>query len=112
MSRIITSLIVSTIVAIILQGCATVGREFLFSGPQEIQIGATTKEQVIRRFGNPFRVGYDSGFTQWTYAHYRYFLFGEAQTKDLVITFGNDHKVKNYTYNSSLEDDRLKILSK
>ncbi len=95
---------------LLLSGCATVGKEFDFFGPSEIKIGQTTKANIVSRFGKPFRVGYDNGQTQWTYAHYKYSLFSEAETKDLIIRFDDKGIVTNYSYNSSLEEDRVKML--
>ena len=95
-----------------LQSCATIGKPFFFSGPEEIKIGKTTQANVLRRFGTPFRVGYDSGKIQWTYAHYKYNAFTKTDTKDLVITFSKDRTVKAYVYNSSLEEDKMKLMIK
>ncbi len=97
---------------IMLTGCATIGRDFTFNSPSDIVTGKTTQEMVIKKYGSPFRVGYDNGLTQWTYARYIYSLFGDAKTKDLVITFNTDRTVKSYTYNSSLEDDKMKLMSR
>ena len=99
-------------VMISLSGCATVGREFSFQGPGELAIGQTKQSDIIKKYGRPFRVGYDSGDVQWTYAYYQYSAFSDSQTKDLVITFNKEGKVKSYVFNSSYEEDKMKIMSK
>ena len=95
-----------------LSGCATIGREFTFNGPNQINIGKSSQADIYRLYGKPFRVGYDNGDTMWTYGFYRYSLFGPSNTKDLVIVFDKKSVVKNYTYNSSLEEEKIRILVK
>jgi hypothetical protein len=82
-------------------GCATVGGNFQFKGPESIQIGKTTKSELMSNYGKPFRVGYDNGDTKWTYGYYQYRIFGSSDTKDLIITFNNKGVVSNYAYSSS-----------
>lgn len=102
----------SVLLSIVLVGCATVGRDFSFQGPREIIIGKTTHLEVLNKFGEPFRVGYNNGKVQWTYGYYKYRVFGETEAKDLVITY-DDHKiVGDYIFNSSLELDKFKIMAK
>ena len=43
----------------------------------------------------------DDGDQTWTYGHYRYSLFGEAKTEDLVIRFDKDGVVSSYTFNTT-----------
>ena len=88
-----------------LASCATVGREFADSKVPEIRIGETTQDQVRRMFGTPWRVGLEDGQTTWTYGRYRYRLFGEASTKDLVIRFDKSNVVVSYTFNTTEHDE-------
>lgn len=92
-----------------LTSCATVGNSFEFLGQDSLIIGKTTQKEVLVRYGDPFRVGFDNGNLQWTYAFYHYSLFDDARTKDLVVTFDKSGIVTNYSYNSSFEEDKLKI---
>lgn len=94
-------MIVPAILSGMLAGCATVGKPFEFAGPDSIQINRTTKDEVQRTYGDPFRVGYDKGNLKWTYGHYRYSLFGNPTTKDLVITFNRAGIVTDYDYSVS-----------
>jgi hypothetical protein len=92
-------------------GCATVGKQFQFAGPQSIQVGKTTKDDLVKQYGEPFRVGYDDGDLKWTYGYYKYRLFGDSDTKDLEITFDKSGFVRKYSYATSIEDEK-KTLSK
>ena len=85
----------------IFQGCATIGSEFRFEGPKSISVGNTTKSEILSDYGKPFRVGYENGDEKWTYGYYKYSLFSDAETKDLVLIFNNQGIVTHYTYSSS-----------
>ena len=91
-------------------GCATVGESFEFKGTDKLVVGKTTKAEVLKQYGDPFRVGFDSGDLKWTYGFYKYSLFGSSDTKDLAITFDKNGLVKDYTYSTSLEDEKKEIL--
>ncbi len=58
-----------------------------------------------RRFGAPWRTGLEDGQRTWTYAEYRYSLFGGAQTRDLLIRFDDEGRVASYTFNSTHAED-------
>jgi hypothetical protein len=90
--------------------CATVGNSFNFKGPESIVIGKTTKEEILKQYGEPFRVGYDDGELKWTYGFYKYRLFGSSDTKDLDLTFDKSGYVKNYTYATSLDEEKKDLL--
>lgn len=89
----------------VLAGCATVGREFPAAGVQEIRIGETTQTEIEDVFGPPWRVGIEDGRRTWTYGRYRYRLFGETSTKDLVIRFDAGNRVVSYTFNTTDRDE-------
>ncbi len=97
-------------ILVVVSSCASVGDNFSFRGPRSIKIGKTSQRDVLRIYGRPYRVGYDNGLTMWTYAYYEYRVFGGSNTKDLVITFNRKNVVRGYVYNSSLEEDKIKIL--
>lgn len=82
-------------------GCATVGRDFPVSQIPRIQIGQTTQDQIRVMFGEPWRVGIENGERTWTYGKYRYGLFSESSTRDLVVRFDNNGVVSSYTYNTT-----------
>jgi len=89
-------------------GCATVGQSFNVDAVPRIEIGKTTMEDVRRLFGTPWRTGVEDGDTTWTYGHYKYKLFGSAQTKDLVIRFDEQNVVSSYMYNTTEHDEKSK----
>ncbi len=91
--------------------CATVGKSFIFSGPQSIEIGKTSKAEILKTYGEPFRVGYDNGDLKWTYGYYLYRLIGESETKDLVITFDAKGVVKAYAYATSMKNEKETLLN-
>lgn len=96
---------------LLVSSCLTVGDEFA-SDVKWIEVGKTTRNDVERKFGPPFRVGYDSGLLTYTYAFYRYSVFKETRTKDLTIRFKNEGPVQSYTFASSFEEDRQQIMRK
>jgi hypothetical protein len=90
----------------LLAGCATVGREFPVAPVGTIIIGETDREEILRMFGEPWRTGVEDGKKTWTFAHYRYSLFGPERVRDLLIRFDQDGKVASYSFNSSYPEDR------
>jgi len=90
---------------VVLLGCATIGREFQYRRVSEIQIGQTTKSELLGRFGLPYRRGIEDGDSTWTYVHYKVRVFGEKlRTRDLYIRFDKDGTVRSFTYNSNMDD--------
>lgn len=85
----------------LLSACATIGHEFTSEPVAEVKIGETTQADVRRLFGDPWRTGLEDGEPTWTYAHYRYALFGRARAKDLKISFDAQGRVTSYTYSST-----------
>ncbi|MDY6823979.1 MAG: outer membrane protein assembly factor BamE [Thermodesulfobacteriota bacterium] len=82
-------------------GCATVGKDFSSTGVSKIEIGETTKQDIRQWFGPPWRVGVEDAHETWTYGLYHYRVFGETETKDLVIRFDENGRVMSYTYNTT-----------
>ncbi|MGH7820294.1 MAG: outer membrane protein assembly factor BamE domain-containing protein [Candidatus Binatia bacterium] len=100
------------IVAVLLGGfmltgsaCFTVGENFSARPVRRIEKGITTKDEVEKLFGEPFRTGLDDGYESWTYVYNRWSLFSATRSKDLYIVFNRDGTVRTYTYNSNLEED-------
>ena len=81
--------------------CATVGTRFPSDQVRRIEIGVTTKEDARVMFGVPWRTGLESGQETWTYGFYKYRLFGETDTTDLVIRFRDNGAVDSYTFNTT-----------
>jgi hypothetical protein len=86
-------------------GCMTVGHDFPVDPVSHIQIGKTTKGEVLSLFGQPWRTGIENGMKTWTYGLYRYCLFGESRTRDLVLRFDKDDMVASFSFNSNYPED-------
>lgn len=87
-----------------LTGCVTVGNEFPVSKLEQIKQG-TSRADIEKMFGQPWRIGKDSGYRTWTYAHYKLALFKDLKTRDLVIRFDAAGKVVSFTFNSTYRED-------
>lgn len=90
---------------LLLSACATIGHEFPTSRVSEIRMGETSEADVLAIFGTPWRVGIEDGQRTWTYGRYRYRLFGQARSEDLVLRFNSQGVVVSYTF-STTEHDR------
>jgi outer membrane protein assembly factor BamE (lipoprotein component of BamABCDE complex) len=88
-------------VAAALAGCLTVGRDFPADQVGQIEIGHTSRDEIHRMFGEPWRTGLEDGRRTWTYGRYRYKLFGTTETRDLVVRFDANGVVASYTFNSA-----------
>lgn len=89
------------LLALSLAACLTVGRDFPVEPVGQIAIGKTTRDDVHRMFGTPWRTGIEDGRRTWTYGHYRYKLFGTTETRDLVVRFDPNGVVASYTFNAA-----------
>lgn len=100
-------LCVSSILALafVTTSCFTVGSQFP-SAVIWIKPNVTTRIEIEKAFGPPFRTGYDSGLHTYSYGYYKYSAFADSQTKDLTIRFNQDGTVNNYTFNSSFPEDK------
>lgn len=96
----------AAVAAVLLAGCITVGRPFEATELQWLKAGETGKAEVLARLGTPFRIGVDAGDPTWTYGYYRYRVIGETTTKDLVIRWAPDGRVKSFTLNTSFPEER------
>jgi outer membrane protein assembly factor BamE (lipoprotein component of BamABCDE complex) len=87
-----------------LAACVRIGQPFPTQRVPSIEIGKSTKDDVSKIFGQPFRTGLEDGDTTWTYVNYRLAVFGSQCTQDLVVRFGPGDVVKSYAYNTSAEE--------
>ena len=101
----ILNLSVITAYSLSTSSCLTVGNQFP-SDVKWIKPNATTKIEIDKAFGPPFRMGYDSGMKTYSYGYYKYSLFSESQTKDFTIRFNDNETVYSYTFSSSFSDDK------
>lgn len=81
------------------------GHDFPVSYVSSIEKGTTTQAQVKDRFGDPWRVGVEDGQTTWTYGKYKYRLFGQPSTTDLVIRFNSTGVVSSYSFSTTEYDE-------
>ncbi|MDM7916376.1 MAG: hypothetical protein ACE15D_02400 [Candidatus Eisenbacteria bacterium] len=92
----------ATLLTIAAAGCATIGRDFPSERVHEIQIGKTTKGELLSRFGRPYRRGIEDGDSTWTYLAAKISLFGgQSRTRDLYIRFEGD-TVRSFNYSADV----------
>lgn len=101
MNRMTTPLVALLVSGSLLAGCATVGEDFATHKVEEITIGETTRDDIQEMFGDPWRTGVEDGKRTWSYGKYRYSLFDDAETTDLVVRFNKDGTVSSYVYNTT-----------
>lgn len=94
-------LLVLSVLFLLSYGCANVGHDFPDDLVTRIKIHETTRDQIRSMFGAPWRVGLEDGQQTWTYGRYRYSLFKDASTKDMVIRFDRQGIVSSYTFNTT-----------
>ena len=93
--------LISCTVFLLCAGCATVGHEFPADQVKTIQVGKTSKEEIRKTFGEPWRVGLEDGLETWSYGRYQYRMFSEKDAMDLVVRFNDRDIVESYTFNTT-----------
>ena len=78
-------------VTLLTSSCFTVGDQFP-SAVSWIKPHETTRAEIEKAFGPPFRTGYDSGLMTYSYGYYKYSALSDSQTKDLTVRF-NDKNI-------------------
>ena len=86
-------------------GCVSIGSEFPVQRVTELRVGETTRDQVQRVFGEPWRTGLEDGQRTWTYGEYHLSAFGGAHARDLVVRFDDRGVVSSYSFNSTYPED-------
>lgn len=89
------------LLAALASGCFSVGAPFATDRVAQIRVGATTRDQVQREFGRPWRTGLEDGDETWTYGRYLYALGAAARTADLKIRFDHNGVVSSYTFSTT-----------
>ena len=82
-------------------GCGTVGKNFNTSKVENIVNGTTTRSDVKKMFGEPFKTGIQNGQPIWVYEDHHYSIIREETSKDLIIIFNPDGIVQSYQFMSS-----------
>ena len=99
------NLIAVFLFVIALTGCVTRGAPFS-SDLSWIKVNTTTQMEVSQKLGMPYSVGNSGGMPTWTYGYYKYALFTDSPTKELKLYWSPDHRVKDFSFNSSFTEDR------
>ena len=91
------------VVGIILtsNGCSTVGKSFNTSKVESIVNGVTTRSDIKKMFGEPFKTGIQNGQPIWVYEDHYYSIIRGETSKDLIIIFNSDGIVQSYQFMSS-----------
>ena len=79
-------------------GCGTAGKNFNSSKVENIVNGTTTKTDLKKMIGEPFKTGIQNGQPIWIYEDHRYSAIGNDKSKDLIIIFGPDGLVKSHRF--------------
>jgi hypothetical protein len=88
------------ILALVLAGCFSAGRDFPVSPVKSIQNNVTTQREIFRYFGEPVRKGLENGYETWSYS-YQYYELGQLRdSKELHIIFNDDRTVRSYSFSS------------
>ncbi|MBT5985838.1 MAG: hypothetical protein HOG74_04480 [Nitrospina sp.] len=86
---------------LISNGCGTVGKSFNTSKIESIVNGVTTRSDIKKLFGEPFKVGIQNGQSIWVYEDHHYSIIRKETSKDLIIIFNPDGIVQSYPFMSS-----------
>ena len=86
---------------LISNGCGTVGKSFNTSKIESIVNGITTRSDIKKMFGEPFKVGIQNGQSIWVYEDHHYSIIRKETSKDLIIIFKPDGIVQSYQFMSS-----------
>lgn len=82
-------------------GCGTAGKSFNTSKIGSIINGTTTRSDIKKIFGEPFKTGIQNGQPIWVYEDNHYSIIREETSKDLIIIFSPDGIVQSYQFMSS-----------
>jgi len=94
-------LVVVCLLCLLLSSCATVGRDFSHQAVAQIKIGITSRDEVRRLFGSPWRIGIENGADTWTYGSYRYRIFKAPASSDLVVRFNPQGLVESFSFSTT-----------
>ena len=84
-----------------LTACVTIGEAFPSQSVPSFALGKATQADIQKTYGSPFRTGVEDGDVTWTYVHYKFRVFGQQCTQDLVVRFNANGTVKSFTYNTT-----------
>ncbi len=84
-----------------LGGCGTAGKDFNESKISKIVNGTTTRTEIRKMLGEPFKTGTQNGLPVWVYEYNRYHAIKNAKSKNLVVVFGSNGVVQSHQFMSS-----------
>ena len=84
-----------------LGGCGTAGKDFNESKVSKIANGTTTRAEIRKMFGEPFKTGTQNGLPVWVYEYNLYYSIENDKSKNLVVVFGSDGVVQAHQFMSS-----------
>ena len=82
-------------------GCGTAGKSFNASKIGSIVNGTTTRLDIKKIFGEPFKTGIQNGQSIWIYEDHHYSIISNDSSKDLIIIFGANGVVQSHQFMSS-----------
>ena len=82
-------------------GCGTAGKSFNTSKIGSIVNGTTTRSDIKKIFGEPFKTGIQNGQPIWVYEDHHYSIIGNEVSRDLIIVFDPDGIVQSHQFMSS-----------
>jgi len=88
-------------IILISNGCGTVGKSFNTSKVESIVNGTSTRSDIKKIFGEPFKTGIQNGQPIWVYEDSHYSIIREETSKDLIIIFSHDGIVQSNQFMSS-----------
>ena len=95
MTRLIILFVLIACMAV-MSGCGSVGRDFDTEMAQTIEKGKTTKADIKRMFGLPFKTGVQNGNPVWVYEKNVYRTMGKDSSKSLIVEFDSNGIVKGH----------------
>jgi len=88
-------------IILISNGCGTAGKSFDTSTARTILNGTTTRSEIKKIFGEPFKTGVQNGQPVWTYENHHYSILSDDTSEDLIIIFSSDGIVQSHQFMSS-----------
>ena len=99
MKYLIMSILLGSLLA--LGGCGTAGKDFNESKVSKIVNGTTTRAEIRKMFGEPFKTGTQNGLPVWVYEYNLYYSIENDKSKNLVVVFSSDGVVQSHQFMSS-----------
>ena len=80
----------------VMSGCGSVGKDFDTARAQTIEKGKTTKADIKKMFGAPFKTGVQNGNPVWVYEKNVYRAVGKDSSKSLIVEFDANGIVRGH----------------